>query len=69
MKSIIKTFTKVFGALLLDIHGLIWTLAANAIVLVTLSGELFDAGLKISIIALVVHLLGVVLITITKKDK
>lgn len=69
MKSIIKTFTKLFGALLLDIHGLIWTLAANSIVLVTLSGELFDAGLKITTIALVVHLAGVVVITLTNKDK
>lgn len=47
--------------LLNEIHALTWTLGGTGMVLITLSGKTRDLGIKITIISLIVHLLGVII--------
>ncbi|CAB4151754.1 hypothetical protein UFOVP582_33 [uncultured Caudovirales phage] len=42
-----------------ELHGLTWTLAGTGTVLITLSGRTRVLGWQIAVVALVVHLLGV----------
>ena len=53
-----------FKKLLNEAHALAWTLAGTGMVLITLSGQVRTYGIWISILALGVHLIGVLL----KKD-
>jgi len=45
--------------LLSEIHALTWTLAGTGMVLITLSGQTKALGWSISVIAVIIHLLGV----------
>lgn len=59
MKNIIKK-------LVIESHSLAWTIAGTALVLITLSGDVKKYGIYISIIALSVHLFGVL---VKKEEK
>ena len=59
MKNIIKK-------LISESHSLAWTIAGTALVLITLSGDVKKYGIYISIIALLVHLFGVL---VKKEEK
>lgn len=43
-----------------ELHGLAWTLAGTAMVLITLSGQVRTYGLWISGIALTVHIISAI---------
>ena len=45
--------------LLSEIHALTWTLAGTGMVLITLSGQTKVLGWGITVIAVIIHLLGV----------
>jgi len=61
MKWIKKSLVKIVN----EMHALAWTLAGTGTVLITLSGDTRTQGIWISLIALAIHLLGVVI----KKDE
>lgn len=44
-----------------EIHALTWTLGGTGMVLITLSGNTRDLGIKITIASLVVHMVGVLI--------
>jgi len=44
-----------------EIHGLTWTLAGTGMVLITLSGSTRTLGIQITLVAIMVHMLGVLL--------
>jgi hypothetical protein len=52
VKNIIKKLVS-------ESHSLAWTIAGTALVLITLSGDVKKYGIYISVIALAVHLFGV----------
>lgn len=56
---------KFVSKLLNEAHSLIWTIAGTALVLITLSGQVREMALQISILALIFHLFGV----IVKREK
>jgi hypothetical protein len=47
--------------LLNEIHALTWTLGGTGMVLITLSGNTRDLGIKITIASLIIHLFGVLI--------
>jgi hypothetical protein len=49
-----------FKKLLKESHGLIWTVAGTAMVLITLSGDTLNSAIWISAIALAGHFVGVI---------
>ncbi len=55
---------KAFEKIINEFHALAWTLAGAGTVLITLSGETRTMGIWISLVALVIHLFGIVI----KKD-
>ena len=44
-----------------EIHALTWTLAGTGMVLITLSGSTRTLGIQITLVAIMVHMLGVLL--------
>ncbi len=54
LKNLLKKLTAEF-------HALIWTAAGTLLVLITLSGSVQKTAIQISVIALVLHLIGVLI--------
>lgn len=50
-----------FKKILNEIHALAWTLSGSAIVVITLSGKTRTYGLWLTVVAFVIHLLGVII--------
>lgn len=55
--------------LLSEFSALSWTLGGTGLVLITLSGDTMRWGIYISIVALLVHLAGVVYNHLTEEDE
>jgi|688.fasta_scaffold747298_2 hypothetical protein len=52
-------FKKFITKLTSEFHSLIWTAAGTLLVLITLSGDVQKLAIKISVAALILHLIGV----------
>lgn len=52
-------FKKIIAKLTNEFHSLIWTAAGTLLVLITLSGDVQKLAIQISVIALILHLIGV----------
>ena len=60
---------KIFSTIADELHALAWTLAGAVTVLITLSGDTRKQGFWISVVALAVHLTGILFKTFFGKDK
>lgn len=57
-----------FKRLFREGHALIWTVSGTGLVLITLSGDVLKYALWISVISLVVHLAGFILMKDDRDD-